>query len=150
MTERQPPGPIGRAFARSPIFLYRLGLGRLLGRRFVMIEHIGRVSGLPRQTVLEVVRRDEGSIDVAAAWGPRSDWFRNIIANPSVLVSSGRLRSVPATASVLRVDAATQVFADYAVDHKTAARALGRSLGLDFADPAKMASTVPVVRLTLG
>jgi deazaflavin-dependent oxidoreductase (nitroreductase family) len=139
---------MGRAFARAPIYFYRFGLGRLLGNRFVMIEHIGRVSGLPRQTVLEVIRRDDDSIDVAAAWGPKSDWFRNIIADPSVLVSSGRRRSVPATASMLRVDAATGVFAEYAVEHQTAARTLGRTLELDFADPAKVASAVPIVRLT--
>lgn len=148
MTDRKPPGPIGRAFARAPIYFYRLGLGRLLGNRFVMIQHVGRVSGLPRRTVLEVVRRNDRSIDVGAAWGPKSDWFRNIITEPAVLVSSGRLRSVPATASVLRVDAATDVFAEYAIEHKAAARALGRTLGLDFTDPAKMASAVPIMRFS--
>lgn len=133
---------------RAPIALYRAGLGWLLGHRIVMIEHVGRVSGRPRRTVLEVVRRDASSIDVAAAWGPRSDWFRNVIANPSVRVSSGRLRSKPATASVLSLEDAADVFAGYAEAHETAARVLGRSLGLDFTDPSAIANTVPVVRLT--
>lgn len=149
MARLKPMGRIARWFARVPIAIYLLGLGRLLGRRFVMIEHIGRVSGLPRKTVLEVVRRDTVSLDVAAAWGPRSDWFRNVVAERSVRVWSGRLRAMPATASVLTVDEAATVLDRYRLDHPRAARALGRIFGLGFDEPSKVASVVPMVRLTL-
>jgi deazaflavin-dependent oxidoreductase (nitroreductase family) len=150
MANRKPLGPIGRFFAGAPRHLYRLGLGRLLGRRFVMVEHTGRVSGRPRETVLEVIRADASSMDVAAAWGPRSDWLRNVLAEPSVRVSSGRLRSAPATAGVLDVEVATAVFDEYARVHPKAARAVGRALDLAFTDPADVASAVPVVRFTIG
>ena len=149
MGNRKPLGPIGRLLARAPRHLYRLGLGGLLGQRFVMVEHTGRVSGRPRETVLEVVRRDESSIDVAAAWGSRSDWVRNVVAEPSVRVSSGRLRSAPATAGLLDLGVATGVLGEYAESHPQAANALGRVLGLDFTGPAGVASAVPVVRFTL-
>lgn len=148
MTGRKPPGPVGRWFARAPIGLYRVGLGWMMGRRFAMIEHVGRVSGLPRKTVLEVIDRDPSSLDVAAAWGPRSDWFRNIVAEPSATVSTGRRRSIPATASVLGVVAAAQVFERYATEHPRAAAALAKTLALDFSEPTEMASVVPVVRFT--
>jgi deazaflavin-dependent oxidoreductase (nitroreductase family) len=150
MTERKPLGPIGRFFAGAPRTLYRLGLGWLLGGRFVMVAHVGRVSGLPRRTVLEVIRRDDRSLDVAAAWGSKSDWLRNVIAEPSVLLSTGRMRSVPAVARVLDHGAAAGVFEAYARVHRRAAQALGRALDLDFSDPAEMASAVPVVRFTFG
>ena len=149
MTTRTPPGRVGRWLSRAPILLYRGGLGWLLGGRFVMIEHVGRVSGLPRRTVLEVIDRAVSSLHVAAAWGPRSDWFRNIVAQPSVKVSSGRRRSVPASASVLGVDAAADVFERYATQHPKAAAALGKALELDLTEPTKVASVVPVVRFTL-
>ncbi len=38
---------------RAPIGPYRIGLGGLLGRRFLLLEHVGRRSGLPRHTVID-------------------------------------------------------------------------------------------------
>jgi deazaflavin-dependent oxidoreductase (nitroreductase family) len=147
---RKEPGPVGRWFFRAPVYLYRLGLGGLMGRRMVMIEHTGRTSGLPRQTVLESVRYDEDSIDVAAAWGTKSDWYRNLEAEPQLKLSSGRLKGVPATASVLDEATAESVFAAYSADHPKAADALSKTVGLPLHDSAQMASTVPLVRLTLS
>ena len=46
---------------RLPIWLYRLHLGWLFGNRFLLLTHIGRKSGLPRQTVIEVVKHDKES-----------------------------------------------------------------------------------------
>jgi deazaflavin-dependent oxidoreductase (nitroreductase family) len=146
---RKEPGPVGRWFFRAPVNLYRLGLGGLMGRRMVMIEHTGRTSGLPRQTVLESVRYDEKSIDVAAAWGTKSDWYRNLEAEPRLEVSSGGLRGVPATSSVLDEKTAESVFAGYTEAHPKSARALNKTVGLPLDDPAQMAATVPLVRLTI-
>ncbi len=44
-----PPGKVLRLGLRLPIWLYRARLGRLLGERFLLLTHIGRKSGLPRQ-----------------------------------------------------------------------------------------------------
>ncbi len=142
-------GPIARHLARAPILLYRVGLGGLLGRRFVMVEHVGRRTGRVRRTVLEVIRHDDRSVDTAAAWGRRSDWFRNVVAHPRVRVSTGRLRRVPATAEVLDPAAAGEVFARYAADHPRAARALATTLGVSFEDPRALAERIPVVRFHL-
>lgn len=146
---RPPPGPLGRWLARAPRYLYRIGLGRLLGRRFVMVEHIGRRTGLARQTVLEVVRHDPTSIDVAAAWGERSDWYRNLQATPQARISTGPLRGEPAVASVVDREEAASVFGDYAEAHPRAARALAKALGLPFDDSPALAAAVPLVRFTL-
>ena len=53
----RPTGALRLAF-RLPIYLYRLGLGRLLGHRFMLLTHRGRRSGRVYQTALEVVRYD--------------------------------------------------------------------------------------------
>lgn len=88
--EIKPPTGFSRLLFRLPLWLYRLGLGRVLGRRFLELTHIGRKSGLPRRTVLEVVRFEpsSGTYYVAVAFGKRTDWYRNILANPAVEVSS--------------------------------------------------------------
>lgn len=42
---RSRPGPIFRRLARFPTWLYPLHLGRLLGNRFLMVTHRGRITG---------------------------------------------------------------------------------------------------------
>ena len=145
---RVPPHGLGRWLARVPRHLYRIGLGRLLGRRLVLLEHRGRRTGVTRQTVLEVVDADSTFLLVAAAWGERSDWFQNVQADPSVSVSSGRFRRVSATAEVLDKSDAVGVFERYGANHKTAARGLAKAFNLPFGDTAAMADLVPIVRLS--
>lgn len=146
---RKPPSGITRWFLEAPKAMYRMGLGWMLGNRFVMIEHTGRRSGKRYRTVVEVIGKGENTIDVAAAWGPKSDWFRNVKASPEVSVSSGRLRDAPATAAVLDDATAAAVFAAYARNHQRAAATLSRSLGLPLDDPEAMAESVPTVRFTI-
>ena len=68
----RPPTGVRRIAFRAPMYLYRLGLGWLFGDRLLLLNHIGRVSGKPRQTILEVVTHDraDGSLVVASGWGP--------------------------------------------------------------------------------
>ena len=69
---------------RAPVYLYRWRLGWLFGHRLLLLTHIGRSTGLRRQTVLEVVeyRKAGPEIVVANGFGPDSDWLRNIEARP--------------------------------------------------------------------
>ena len=145
----KPPGRITRWLFRAPRYLYRIGFGRVLGRRAVLLEHTGRKSGLPRETVLEVIRHDDKSFDIAAAYGAKSDWFRNIEADPNVRISTGRIRHAEATAVPADLATSESAFADYTEAHPVAAKAFGTSLGLPVDDPARMAAVVPVVRITL-
>ena len=70
--ELSPPTGVGRFFLRLPIWLYKIGLGGLLGNRFLMLHHIGRKTGLVRQAVLEVVRfeKETDTFIVAVGFGP--------------------------------------------------------------------------------
>jgi deazaflavin-dependent oxidoreductase (nitroreductase family) len=85
------------AFFRAPLLLYRLGLGRLLGHRFLLLTHRGRKSGRPYQSVLEVVHYDPVTREsiVISGWGTRADWYRNIRANPPIAVSTGGAKFQP-------------------------------------------------------
>jgi len=87
---------------RAPIWLFRARLGFLTGSRLLLLEHIGRNSGERRHVVLEVVDQpSDGRYVVASGFGERSQWFRNIRANPSVRVTVGSRPPRAATARVL-------------------------------------------------
>ena len=55
-----PPTGLRRRLWRLPIRLYRIGLGPLMGRRIMLLTHIGRLSGKQRQAVIEVLRQLDG------------------------------------------------------------------------------------------
>lgn len=124
---KSPPRGLLRLAARTPLWLYRLGLGWLLGGRFLMLTHIGRKSGLPRQVVLEVVHHDRASqtFMVASGWGEQSDWLQNVQKTPQVVVQSGRQRC-EAMAERLSLDAAAAALADYGRRHPTALNRLAK------------------------
>ncbi len=70
------------------IFLYRAGLGPVIGRLVLLLTTTGRKSGLPRMTPLQYEEID-GAIYVASARGTQADWFRNILADRCVQVRIG-------------------------------------------------------------
>ncbi len=121
-----------RALVRAPILAYRCGLGALLGGRFVLLTHVGRTTGSPRQVVLEVVGRGEapGSYLVASGYGARAQWFRNVLAHLEVTYQVGRCRRdgwaypLPSAESGRRL-------ADYARRHPRTAAALMAMVGHD-------------------
>ncbi|MEU6132827.1 nitroreductase family deazaflavin-dependent oxidoreductase [Saccharopolyspora sp. NPDC047091] len=110
-----------RALMRAPVLLYRARLGALLGPRLLLLEHVGRNSGMARRVVLEVLATPEPDVHVVASgFGARAQWYRNVVANPQVRVSTGRHRDRPATARRLTTAEADAMLADYARRHPRA------------------------------
>lgn len=123
-----PPTGFRRSLWRLPIRLYRLRLGPLLGRRFMLLTHIGRVSGRPRQAVVEVVLHDEHGYVAASGFGPGADWYRNVIAHSPVTIQIGG-QVLAATATALDADQGAEIMARYASLHPRSARQLCKLLG---------------------
>lgn len=148
------PRGLSRAIFRLPLLLYPIGLGGLLGRRFLRLTHRGRHSGNWHHTVLEVVDEDadHGRISVVSAWGDRSDWLRNVRSHSEVEIQIGRQRTA-ATARLLAEEAGEAVLRSYAERHPAAARGLARLLGYRLSDPRRdfgvLARDMIVVELTL-
>jgi deazaflavin-dependent oxidoreductase (nitroreductase family) len=115
--------------ARAPVALYRWHLGWLLGHRFILLVHTGRRTGLERRTVLEVVRYDPqtGEVAVMSGLGRASDWYRNIRARPAREVVVGRRSFVPAHRD-LAEDEAVAALADYERRNRIAAPVVRRVL----------------------
>jgi deazaflavin-dependent oxidoreductase (nitroreductase family) len=74
-----------RPLARAPMLGFRLGLAPLVGRRFMLLVTRGRKSRTPRATMVTYVRGG-GTLYAAAAYGPRSHWYRNLAADPRATV----------------------------------------------------------------
>jgi deazaflavin-dependent oxidoreductase (nitroreductase family) len=141
-----------RRAARAPLILYSAGLGGLLGQSFLLLEHTGRVSGLPRRTVLEVVGRLPGDrYVVASGYGERADWYRNIRARPCVHVSVGRRRHIPAVARPLAPNEAAQALEAYRAAHPWRWRLVDQVLTRTTHRPARdLLAALPLVELHLG
>ncbi len=126
----KPPTGLSRLAFRLPIYLFRAGLGGLLGNRFLLLNHIGRKSGLPRQAVLEVVDYDQATDTyyVASGYGRSAQWFRNIQANPEVTIQVGR-RKLAVTAKIFEPEESGEMMVQYAQRHPNAAKNLSRMIG---------------------
>jgi len=71
--------------------MWRLGLGGWIngwpevGGRILVLTHIGRKSGIRRQTPVNYTRIGD-DLYITAGFGQLSDWYRNLRANPQVEV----------------------------------------------------------------
>lgn len=94
----RPPLPTGwrRFMARLPIRVYRAGLGPLLGKRVLLLHHTGRLTGLRRQVVLEVVAHERDgnrlSWTIASGFGPAAAWYQNLRHSPRTTIQCGNRR----------------------------------------------------------
>lgn len=89
---RQRPGLLLRLGFKVPRYLYRGPLAELLRTRCVLLlTTTGRKSGLPRTTGVSFMPMDDHYV-VFSGFGVRSNWYRNLRANPEVIVQVGRRR----------------------------------------------------------
>ena len=142
-----------RWFLRMPIWLYRMHLGWLMGNRFIMLHHIGRKSGKIRYAVIEVVDYDleHNVYTVASGWGTQSDWYRNILKNPDVVVSTHK-GDIEAQAVVLPVQEGASALKDYARRNPAAFRSIAKfvlepEVNTGDINIDEIAEVMPVLRL---
>lgn len=135
LTARPPSGLLGR-LARLPVIFYRLGLGGLLGEQLILLNHIGRKTGAIHQAVVRVVSHDvdADTYYIAAAWGFKSQWPRNLLAHPEITVQIGR-RKLTVAAQLLTPEQGAHVLLDYRQRHPEAARqGMGPFWGINLAE----------------
>jgi deazaflavin-dependent oxidoreductase (nitroreductase family) len=153
MTTIQPPPPPRGWKAwlwRAPIWFYRLGLGGLFGKRFLLLNHIGRKSGQSRQAVIEVVKIDsENNIYYSVSgFGEKAQWFQNIMYKPQVNIQVGS-KKMEAQAERLSLEDGEAILQEYAREHPIALRELSKILNLPYDGSQKsvseMAKVLPVI-----
>ena len=128
--EVRPPHGLMRLVLKLPIWLFRMHLGWLMGDRFLLLTHTGRKSGLPRQTIVEVLKHDKVTdiYYVLSGWGEKADWLRNVEKNPGVMIKVGH-RQFNAMAVRLEPEEAERAVLDYAQRNPLAIRVLPRLMG---------------------
>lgn len=148
---KQKPRGLLRLGFRLPILLYHLHLGWLLGKRFLLLTHTGRKSGLPRKTVIEVIGHDRltDTYFVVSGFGKQTDWFLNLRKHPNARVTVGR-RDIPVLARPLPEKEGARVLMEYATLHPIAFKELstlltGRSIVPTEADCLEFVESMPVV-----
>jgi deazaflavin-dependent oxidoreductase (nitroreductase family) len=145
-----------RRLLRAPAKLYDWHAGWLLGERFLLLTHVGRRSGRPYRTMLEVVGHGPatGEVIVLAALGRSANWYRNLQARPTAEVAIGR-RRFTAGHRTLGEDEAVATLAGYERRNRVVAPVvrlvLGRLAGTrhDGSDAARhrIARELPLVAL---
>jgi deazaflavin-dependent oxidoreductase (nitroreductase family) len=87
------PGPFFKWLFKMPILQYKLGLGWMIGRYILLLTTTGRRSGKPRHTPLEYLYdKENDAYRIAAGWGGKTDWYRNLRRNPNVNVQVGSIK----------------------------------------------------------
>ena len=128
------PLPTGwrRVAFRLPILAYRLGVGWLFGQRFLLLNHVGRKTGLPRQAVIEMVEHDAaaGTWAVASGFGHTAAWYRNLRQTPDATIQVGR-REYAVTARFLTAADGGTAMRRYAERYPKTARRLASFMGFD-------------------
>ena len=149
------PEGITRLLLRIPVYIFSMGLGFLFGKRFILLEHRGRKSGLIHKNILEIVYfdTDKQTCYVASGWGEQSNWLKNIIANPDVTITIGN-KKYKSVASRLSKNESISVMLKYSQKHPSAFKILSKKiLGETYASEdemgRKMADAVPVISFTI-
>lgn len=136
-----------RWLVRAPVALYRLGLGRLLGRRILMLEHVGRTSGEPRYVCLEIIEHPAADrFVIVSGFGERAQWYRNLRAEPRCFVSTGRARRAPALARLMTSEESATTLDRYRVLHPRNWEVLRGAIEKAIGRPV---TELPMVELTL-
>ena len=147
-----------KALFDAPRWFYGHRLGWLMGRRFLALSHLGRKSGIERQSILEVAcyHPEAQELIVASAFGAKADWYRNIQATASHRVRVGRAEFVPHQ-RFLEPQEARAVAEEFCRKHRLEARlaipvfvALGAAEKGEFSDPVDLMASLPMVAFRPG
>jgi deazaflavin-dependent oxidoreductase (nitroreductase family) len=97
---RQRASPWLRTVLKIPALIYRGPLAELMRSRCVLLLTTrGRKTGRPRTGAVSFMPLEDHFV-VFSGWGVGSNWFKNVRANPEVIVTVGR-RRMRATARVV-------------------------------------------------
>jgi len=120
----------------------------------MLLTTIGRKTGKPHRVVVDIVKHDENNdvYFVNAAWGLKSDWFRNLRANPNVQVQVGR-RKFNAKATVLPSKEAGDILIEFISRHPNYVPLMMRVIDIETTfneeEIRSLASEMPIVAIRL-
>lgn len=117
---------------RLPICLYRSGLGWMLGKRFLLLRHVGRKSGKIRFAVLEIIHNlpEPERYYAVSGFGTRSNWYQNILQRNDVEIQVGNKR-IPVHSKQLDPPEGSEMLFAYAQNNPRSLQALSNLMGYE-------------------
>ena len=127
---RRQPGRVALAAMRLPRPLYHHGWGWVLDHTFLLIAHQGRKTGKRHETVAMALTYDPDTREtvVCSAWGPNTEWIRNLRSRPALQIQIGRESYVPEQ-RFLSEDESVAVAAEFQRRHPWRVRLFAAILG---------------------
>jgi len=113
--------------------------------RMIILHHTGRRSHQPRVSGLDKVSYDADTdrYFVVAAYGPTSDWWLNVIADPNVSIEIDG-RTVKAEASPVDHDEAVTIMTNVTQDNPNLRNRVCKHANVNSDDPEAMSKVVAV------
>ena len=127
----QGPGRVGKMFFKFPIYLYKVGLGGLIGSKLLLLTTVGRKSGRYRTTPLGYITGEEGVFYITAGWRGSSNWYRNVKTNPEVQVRAGSI-IFHCQAEELKIEDQVRVLANFSKLYPIVIRTYKRMTRMSF------------------
>lgn len=141
-TFHKKPGKLQKFFFKVPVFLHKIGLGgweRLIGAQWMLLTTKGRKSGKLYQSMVDIMDYDAttDTYYIEAAYGARSDWYKNILANPEFTAQAGR-RKFKASAGALTTEGAGDMLVKFYRAKPGYTRSVMAMAGMSFKDEAEL------------
>lgn len=86
-----PENCLAKKLYKTPVLLYRLGLGKLFGNYILILSTTGRKTHRTHHTPVEYFLH-EGRYYIISGFGDQTDWYKNIMADPLVTLQNGFMR----------------------------------------------------------
>lgn len=128
---RYPAAGLSKFFFRMPVVLWRMGLGRVLPRNFLVLTTSGRKSGIPRHTMVEHWEID-GDFYFTSSWGKQAQWYKNLMADSIVTIQTARHGTVTGKAARVQEDDILARFYTHAADTSPFWKPYLDSLDIDY------------------
>ncbi|MBM3178847.1 MAG: nitroreductase family deazaflavin-dependent oxidoreductase [Chloroflexi bacterium] len=130
------PSKFLKFFFKVPVWMYKIGFGgfeRLVGAQWMLLTTIGRKTGKPRETMVDVMDYDKAtdSYYIEVAYGQRADWYRNIQANPIFEAKVGR-RKFLARAKALSTEGSADMLVKFYREKPVYTRSVMAMVGMKF------------------
>jgi deazaflavin-dependent oxidoreductase (nitroreductase family) len=135
-TTLNPPRGWLKLFFKIPVVIARMGFvgwERLIGVEWMLLTTIGRKSGKKRFSMVDVLLHDEktDTYFIEAGFGKRSDWYRNIEAQPRFEAQVGR-RKFLATAEALPGEKTADVMIEFVRKRPKYAKSVMKMVNITF------------------
>lgn len=93
-----------KTMLKMPLNAWRMGWKKSLPATFACITTSGRKSGLPRHTMVDHYEI-EGNYYIISGWQNKSDWVKNLLADPRITLQPARGEAVAGMARPISDDA---------------------------------------------